>query len=209
MILLFDLDRTIIDTEKFKRGLSKIFGLSLEESDSQVNEFFRKTGVHYSPEAHINVLKKIGHIKNKAQGKETSGAYKKLTQEIDKYIFPETEKILSHLKKQGHKLILITLGTPSSQKRKIAHSCIKKYFDKIIYESKSKSENKFIKSLSKTKEDILIINDKASEALEIKKVLGDRAKIFLVNGPHSKNVEHQEKIYEDISKLQEALNFVI
>ncbi|MEI7424945.1 MAG: HAD hydrolase-like protein, partial [Candidatus Staskawiczbacteria bacterium] len=205
MILLFDFDRTLIDTEKFKRVLSDIFGLSVKEYDLQVDKFFRETHIHYSPEAHIKILRKIGHIENTKIEKSVIGEYNKVLKQIDKCLFPETKEILASLKKQGHQLFLITLGAIPSQKRKIGGAGIKKYFNKIIYESKDKTKNNFIKKLSKLNKDILIINDKASEALALKKILGEKAKIFLVKSPHSKNVAHKEKIHKDIRKIKKVL----
>jgi len=202
MILLFDFDRTLIDSGRFVKDLCNIFDITSDEYVSQVNFFFKKEGKHYSPEAHIKILKKIGHIKTL---KNASASYQKIVGRMDDYLFPETKKTLNELKKQGHRLILITLGTPSSQKKKIDNSGIKKYFEKIIYETKDKSQNKFIKNLSKLGQDVLIINDKASEAFAIKKTIGEKAKVYIVKGPHSKNKEHKEKIYNNISKIKNVL----
>ena len=202
MILLFDLDRTIIDTEKFKRVLSNIFGISLKEYDSHVDLFFKKKRNHYTPESHIKILKKLGHIKNRSEEKSVGNKYKKLLKELNNYLFPESIEIISLLKKKGHDLILITLGVPSSQRKKVESSGIKKYFDKIIYETKNKSKNKTIIRLSKSKQEILIINDNAEEAFAMKNILGNKAKIFLINGPRSKNIPHKEKIYDNIKELK-------
>jgi len=202
MILLFDLDRTLIDTDKFGKGLSNIFGISFKEYNSHVDLFFRKKNVHYTPEAHIEILRSLGHIKNSLEEKEVINAYQKILKRLDSYLFPEAKKTLSLLKKKKHRLFLITLGVIPSQRKKISGAKIEKYFEKIIYEKKNKSQNKFIKSLSKLGEDILIINDKAGESLEIQKILGKNAKIFLINGPHSKNVNHKEKIYKSITELK-------
>ena len=65
--------------------------------------------------------------------------------------------------------------------------------------------NKIIKNFVNSGEEVLIINDKASESLAIQKAIGKKAKIFLVNGPHSKNVDHKEKIYKNISELKSIL----
>lgn len=205
MILLFDLDRTIIDTEIFKRNLAKIFDISLKEYDEQVDSFFRNTKIHYSPEEHIKILRKIGKIKSLPEERILMKRYFKLLKKMDMNLFPKTKRILSDLKRGGHKMFLITLGASLSQKRKVIASGIEKYFDKIIYETKNKSKNSFIKKLSNFNQDVLIINDKATEAIDIKKVIGTKGKIFLVKGPHCKNISHQEKIYKDISKIKDAI----
>ena len=40
MILIFDLDRTLIDTEKFIEAVSEIFGISVQEIKSHINFIF-------------------------------------------------------------------------------------------------------------------------------------------------------------------------
>jgi len=139
MILLFDLDYTLLDTKRFKE-------------------------THKEPE------------------------YKNFDKEINNYLFPETEKTLSYLKNQGHKLILLTLGEPNFQKSKVDNSKIKKYFEKIVYEPKNKAENTLLKDLSMGDEDIIIINDKKEESNEMQKVLGNKSKIFLVADEGYKNI---------------------
>jgi len=201
MILLFDLDQTLLDTEGLKNDKRSIFGISAKEDNLHNELLFKKKNINYNPKIHLQFLRESGRIKNKAEEKIAYSQHQNLIKNIDKYLFPETEKTLARLKKQGHRLILITLGNPSLQKSKVNNSRIKKYFEKIIFETKDKSQNKFIKQLAKHKKDILIINDKASEALAIQKTLGEKAKIYLVSGPNSKNIEHKEKIYKDITQI--------
>ena len=202
MILLFDLDNTLLDTEKFKKDKSFIFGLSPEENKIHGDLLFKNKGLHYNPKTHLQFLLKSGRIKTETGRRKIEHRYQKLVEEIDRYLFPEAEKTLAYLKKQGHRLILMTLGDPSLQKSKVDNSRIKKYFEKTIYETKDKSKNKFIKQLARLKQDILIINDKASEAMAIKNMLGKKARIFLVTGPDSRDAKRKEKIHKSIAELR-------
>ena len=98
-------------------------------------------------------------------------------------------------------MVLMTLGDLSIQKPKVENLKIKKYFDEIIFETKDKSKNDFINKLSKSKEKIVIINDRVDQALAMKKVIGQNSEIFLVKGPESNNVEHNEKIHDGLAEL--------
>lgn len=202
MILLFDLDRTILDTNKFNKGLSKIFGISLKKHSLHVDSFFRKKSISYSPEAHIKLLKKLGHLRTASEIKKIEDSYEIFLKTINNCLFPESEKMLTHLKNKGHQMFLITLGSSPSQKKKVINAGLEKYFEKIIYETKSKSQNKFIKQLAKLDEEILIINDKAEESLAIKKTLGKKAKIFLIDGPWARTINHKEEIHKNLKKLK-------
>jgi len=155
MILLFDLDDTLLDTKKFKEDISKFFGLTPEQ------------------------------IKNRLELKKIEKKLQKLIKNIDNYLFSGAEEILIYLKSKDYRLTLMTLGDLFIQKPKVENSKIKKYFDKIIYEEKDKSENEYLKELADSKEEVLIINDREDQSLAMQKAIGNNAKIFLVKGPNS------------------------
>lgn len=205
MILLFDLDQTLIDTERLKKNKSDIFGISEKEDSLHNDLLFKNQGRNYNPDVHLQFLLESGRIKTIAEKNKIKAKHQKLIKNIDKYVFPEAEKTLALLKKQGHRLILMTLGDKSFQKSKVDNSRIKKYFEKIIYETKNKSQNKFIKQLAKSNNQVLIINDRADQSLAMKKVIGKKAEIYLVRGPKSNNIQHKEKIHRSIGELKNIL----
>lgn len=205
MIFLFDLDQTLIDTERLKKDKRLIFGLSLNKDSFQNDLLFKRRNRRYNPKVHLHFLRKSGHIKTATEEKRISAAFQKVIKNIDNYLFPGTEKALKLLKNQGHRLILMTLGDPSFQKSKVDNSRIKKYFERIIYEAKDKSQNKFVKQLVKTDQDVLIIDDRADMAFAMKKVLGKKARIYLVRGPNSNNIKHKEKIHDSITELESII----
>jgi len=205
MIFIFDFDRTLLDTEKFKKELCKIFDLSAKEYDSHIDEFFRKTGKHYSPENHVKLLKKLKKIKSFSEEKKVLINYKKILKTFDTILFPEAKNILDLIKRRGDYMILITQGIPASQKRKVEGAGLKKYFSKIIYTPKKKAENKFVLNLAKSNQKILLINDKPTEALEMQKAIGKSAEIFLVNSPHARRDKHNLKINKNIGGLKKYI----
>lgn len=205
MILLFDLDHTLLDIERFKKDKSAIFGLTPGENERQGEEFFKKKGLNYNPEKHIEILRKSGHIKTDADEQTIKDRFQELLKNTDNYLFPDAEETLAYLKKKGYKMILMTKGDLTIQKPKVDNSRIKKYFEEVIYEEKDKSQNNFLKKLAKAGENVLIINDRAEQSLAMQEAIGEKAKIFLVDGPYSKNIEHKEKIYDSIKELRSIL----
>jgi len=195
MIIIFDLDHTLLDTHRFKNGLAKALGISEQVfTDTYKKQFLDREKV-YNIDEHILMLLKKGYIETTEKIKEQ---IKILFSAIDDYLFPEAEQILKDAKKRGHRLILLTYGSVSWQKRKVADLKIKHYFDKIIFTDCEKStEIEFLKHLP---ESVVIVNDNAREALMIKEALG-RGKIFLVKGPYLKNVHHNLKIHR-LSELK-------
>ena len=102
-------------------------------------------------------------------------------------------------------MILMTFGDPEMQLPKINSSRIKKYFEKIVCEEKDKTQNEFIKSVANSNEEVLIINDRADQSIAMQKAIGDHAKIFLVEGPYSSDVPHNEQIHKSINELKSIL----
>ena len=205
MVLLFDVDHTLVDINKFKKDKSKIFGITPEENEAQGNELFKNKGLNYHPETHIKFLRGSGLIKTDAQEEKIKKDLQNLIKNIDDYLFPGVEETLKYLKQKGYRMILITKGDLSIQKPKVENSIIKEYFDEIIYEENDKSQNGFIKKLAKSGEQVLIINDRAEQSLAMQKALGNKAKIFLVKGPYSQDTDHKEDIHESVNELKNIL----
>jgi phosphoserine phosphatase len=84
MIFVFDFDRTLFDTKIFTKELCKIFNLTEKEYNFQIDEYFRTTKKHYSPERHIKLLGKI----KSADVHKLHKDYKKLLKSFDKMLFP-------------------------------------------------------------------------------------------------------------------------
>ena len=205
MILLFDLDHTLLDIEKFKKDKSKLFGLTEEENEIQGHELFKKYGIGYNPYKHIKFLRNSGHLKTDEDAEKIKNEFDKLIKKSDDYLFPGVEGTLAYLKNQGYKMMLMTFGDPQMQQPKIDGSRIKKYFEKIRYEEKDKTQNDLLRDLANSKEEVLIINDRADQSLAMQKAIGEQAKIFLVDGPYSKDTEHGEKIHKSINELKDIL----
>ncbi|GEM_PF-912704 len=199
MIYVFDLDYTLLDTKRFKEDLSSVFGMSVEEFSESYFENFKSKGLNYNLNKHLAILEKDGFIASKEQAEEIKKRFKEFMKNIDEYLFPEAEKIIKSLKERGNELALATFGDTEWQRLKINSLKLKKYFDKVIYEDKSKKENKELKALGNLGEKIIIINDNARELNELKEVFGDRCETKLIHERYSGNAKYEGKIYNDLS----------
>jgi len=183
MIVVFDLDYTLLNTKKFKAGLAQALGITARNF-ARYEQNTKNLGKNYNLDEHLVFLEKN-------QDSNVQKKIKNFFKNLDQYLFPEAEPILKAYQKKGAQLILATFGNKDWQKRKIDNLKIKKYFNKIILTNENKS--KALDFLKNSKAEVLIINDKAKESLEIQKVLG-KGKIFLITGPYTQDTEHQEKI---------------
>ena len=191
MIFVFDLDHTLLNAEKIKRALSRIFKMDKREYRESYYKLFGAKKDLYNPYVHLDLLVKTGVI-DAGHLPEYKEKIKKLLKRLDDFIEPAAEDLLKRLKRRKHVLILISHGNVSWQREKINNLKIKKYFTKIVITDKNKIDS--FKFLRNSKEEILIVNDNARENLAASKLL-PKAKIFLIKGIHSNNIEHNYKEY--------------
>ena len=198
MKIIFDLDYTLLDTKKFKDKLADIF--KKEGFAHDYEKYFKVKGINFDFEAYLAILKSEGRI-NEPREKELELSLAELMKRLDDYLFSGVENIFKHFKDGGHELILMTFGDKNWQEEKIKNLSIKKYLNKIIFEEKNKSESRYLKLLSDNPEKILIVNDNAKETKEMVAIIGRNAKVFLIDGPYSKNIKHDWPVHQ-LDELQ-------
>ncbi|MFH0856455.1 MAG: HAD hydrolase-like protein [bacterium] len=193
MLIIFDLDYTLLDTLGFKKGLAEALNLEFDVYHENCKKHFKDTNILYNLEKHLKILEQ-----------ENSGVKIKddFFSSIGSYLFPEAEDILKKMKNAGHKLVLLTYGDVKWQKQKVENLKIKKYFDEIIYTDKKKSKTEELRDflIKNAIHKFLIVNDNAKECLEIKEVF-EECEIFLVKGRYSENAEHDFEIRELVKIL--------
>lgn len=190
MIIIFDLDYTLLDTARFKRdGLALFFNMNEAEFKDYYKKNFKDKGVNYSPKKHLEFLG-WGQAELAAKLDELDDWLEK---EISRYLLPEAEEILKRFKEAGHKIILASFGDKEFQKQKISalkinQISVREFFNEVIISDKVKAELKKLKRFRG--ENVLLVDDNLREALELKEVLGEKCEIFLVDGPYARYREY-------------------
>lgn len=190
MIIIFDLDYTLFDTDKFKHdGLALFFNMNEAEFKDYYKKNFKDKGINYSPKKHLQglgwsykeMMAKLNEFDNW------------LEKEISRYLFPGAERILNRLKQADHKIILATFGDQEFQEQKISALKIngisaKEFFNEVIISDKVKAELKELRCFQGG--DVLLVDDNLREAVELKEILGDKCEIFLIDGPYARYREY-------------------
>ncbi|MDD4901341.1 MAG: HAD hydrolase-like protein [Patescibacteria group bacterium] len=202
MIIIFDLDYTLLDTARFKKDLAVVFDRENFSDDYQ--KYFKMQGVNFNFAVYLSLLKKFDHL-NAAREKELKEKWLDFKKRSRDYLFPGAVNILKHLKQGGARLLLITFGDKEWQAEKVGCLGLDKYFDRLSFKEKDKSEDHLLSEIKNSQERILVVNDNAKEAEGMVDTLGKRAKIFLVNGPYVNNAKHHWPVH----KLEELLKINI
>ena len=200
MKIIFDLDYTLLDTVRFKDALADIF--VQENFYADYKKYFKDQGINFDPREYLKILKDEGKIDSYAE-KEIKSGLKELLGMMDNYLFRGVAKILKKLKDGGAELILLTFGNKEWHEDKIRTLSIGRYFTQIVFEEEDKAGSEYLRSLKNTEEEVLIVNDNAKETEKMIKIIGEKAKVFLVDGPYVKNIKHNWPIH----KLVELINY--
>ena len=162
-ILVFDLDDTLIDTQKIKKILFDYAG-SLGCSGKQIKSMYmeiRDKG--FTLEKYASVLADIAHRPIKEILAEIRA---EIMNHKDELVYKDAMDFLELCKSLGIKLHLFTFGSSVWQAEKIEFLGLKKYFDQTVStdnEAKGKMEE-LSKIVGKgAGDDIVLFNDKLKE----------------------------------------------
>lgn len=177
--------------------------------------------------SHINVTKKAAeHFRLYKKGKKyvdriaLLGHHKYHSVKIGKIKpFRDTISTLKRLKKSGKIIVLLSYGVPKQQNKKIDTLKIRKYFDKIVFDTTIGKSNKsrYIKKIVKwfngkgiKKNEILLVGDKISSEIEAGKRLGLKAVRLKCKGRYSKLKPRNkwQKADHTIKELKSLLKIV-
>ena len=171
MIVIFDLDYTLLDTKAFKEGIVAAIsahGPSIEEvreaQEGAMNRNPDGTG-YYDPDLHIRLL--LHRFVDKRIADDAREAIEDVIRHTDEYLYPGAADLLHRLHAKGIKLVLITFGNKQFQMRKVKQSGIDKMFDEVIatLEDKGKVLHKFVGD-----EDVVVVNDNGVETMAMREV---------------------------------------
>lgn len=163
-ILLFDIDRTLLDTDKMSALRKEIILKTLDTTDYEKikkiqNEYIStlKNERDYTPNDYLKVLAESFQIELKPlldtyYGKENSYAY-------ENAVFPQTRVVLNQLKDK-FRMGIFSEGTKKFQNHKFRSMNLNEFFDdELIFINEAKDT---MEVLNKIPEGAVVIDDKES-----------------------------------------------
>ena len=186
MIYIFDLDSTLLNTQKLRCDLARSMGLTVNEFDARRQKLHAGKG-HYSLFRHIEHLRQSGALRKSYSSlpRKTENIIKRL----DEYLFAATTPLLNLIARNRDEMVLITRGNKEWQQAKIDHLSIVKYFSRVIVTEGDKTKSLRYLKMEKAPK-ITVINDRPGELLILKKFFGRKCRILLVKGAHNRDFKH-------------------
>ncbi len=164
---IIDFDDTLINTNAQKHErlrLLKEVGVSEElfwetYQKARMNEFGQ---VVYSHRRHAQILKEFGFDEEKIFSLSES-----ITLRSKEFLFTDAVHFLESVKKTGQPMILLSLGDPEAQERRVKKTEIETFFDRIFFVNDTKVH--VVKQLldHHKPEKVWFINDKVKETLDV------------------------------------------
>lgn len=173
MIILFDIDRTLLDTDKLKdkiqnERLPELFGVTAQQLEPITNEYLSSLNstVEFSPRVYTKLLvDKLDKDKQKA----ALDIFLNNPIDFQTALFPE---VISTLKKlhQKHYLGIFSEGDLEFQKAKLKQSGIKKFLDPkltFIFPTKTNKTNSVWKKIKNYQTPSFIVDDNPAHIASI------------------------------------------
>jgi FMN phosphatase YigB (HAD superfamily) len=205
MIAVFDLDHTLLDTDRLIEKLASISGVGKEVFTRTYAES-KDVKRCYNFDCHLELMVDKGYIE-KDRIREIKKSLLEVLKRIDDFLLPETEIILSKAKLLGYELWLLSYGNIDWHRVKIENLAITGLFDKIILTDSRKEKRLLCLKKEKGTDEFVFINDNADELQRIGNIFGFK-NLILVKGKYSNNVEHAMRPCElgDVpSRLEEVI----
>ena len=176
VIVVFDLDYTLLRTERLKTILAASLGIAVEQFESDSSRLFKKSRRHYSLRTHAMECR--------------VGSWESLRDQVAAEIetrrslllFEESLPLLNACREAGATVELMTRGDREFQEFKVRALGLEGFFDRVYYVEGPKAEE-VVRYRSK-ESDVVFINDNAEELQGILDVLPG-ARGLLVSGPYS------------------------
>ena len=203
--LFIDFDSTIFNTEGFKRKFFDIFERN-GFSDADINKTYHEACLNYkySPESHLKRLAKCKEVDVKAIKNELRGIYKFVSDEM----YFDTRIFLDSINRDKFEVMMLSMGDKTFQKRKIKHSGVLKYFDKIHICEEQKWN--YLKKLHLGDQKFYVIDDRSDTISNIAEIFPNSTPILIRRRKVRPDLMYKETHYKGpvVDDLFEARAFL-
>ncbi len=208
-ITIFDLDHTLLNSDKLRNNLAEILGLSVEEYSKHYEENFTNNNLNYSFKKHLEILREDIKYSNNPNLKVAEKVFQEKFSNMDYLLNDGAIDLINLEQEKKNKVILLTFGNLEWQRDKIDRLySIKEAFgpDNIHYTDKKKGE--YLKKIYPQAEKFVIYNDNIKETIDIVNALGrEKCTVYIIKSKHSTEEKYiklaEEYSFELFNNLEE------
>ena len=173
MIVILDLDYTLLDTGAFKEVLvDELAALDVprEEVLKSYTDLADRQGpaYGYDPDLQLELLEKWLDGPRAAQAAQRLEA---AARGAARFLYPGTAEFLNGLKGAGARLVLLTLGNRAWQRLKVEGAGLEGFFDRVEVTERPKTE--VLAGLAGEDDKVFVVNDNAAELRAMREAVPD------------------------------------
>jgi len=168
MLIVFDLDHTLFNTDFLKRDFCDVFSRCGVPEDTFWQTFHQSYDMNpsepgtYAIEKHLTI---VPSLTSKKKTEIHEALVNTVMSRGVQYLYPEVLAVLAELK-QNHDLYLVTKGNDSFQKLKISATNIGHLFKEIFIVSQTKEQ--VLKKITAGKGRVINVNDRHDELSSVR-----------------------------------------
>ncbi len=159
-----DFDGVIFDISQSRDRIYDTFykaGYSMQ--DIKTTYMLESMDYKYNPMRHLERLQKIKHTNQKLAEARIENLY----QNVQKYLYDDVSDFADSLDREKYELNILTMGDKEFLNKKIEYSGITDKFDNIYIAEDQKWD--YLKNLVQSREEFIVIDDRADTLEKIKK----------------------------------------
>lgn len=196
MIVVFDLDYTLLDTERFKVCLCAALEISLDSFQAHSVSLFSGSEAGGSPR-HYDLLEHVEFLSHGDPGLKhyLSGRCESLVHsQMDHFLYPGAISAVQKFRDARWEVHLMTLGSPAFQAWKVSGlTTLEPLLHRKVFVGTRKVD--FLKEYLENGDRTLFINDNARESLEILESL-PTLRLALIDGGYCHNTNHSLPLFK-------------
>jgi len=207
--LILDFDYTLFDARRFRLALAH----SLKKLGVPTKVFLQlyplavsKQNGHYSYDYYKHVML-ISRKYPKLSQPKARKLMEVIVRSSYKYLYSETVNFLRFFKKNNFKLILVTHGNPSFQKKKLEYSGINHFFSSVVLSPAAKVVT--LKRIKKNFGKAFFVSDHINELLQIKHHLPKLIPIMKASSHYSDIVKAKKHRISTFKTLTQIKKFIM
>ncbi len=169
MVIVLDLDYTLLDTGRFKEALASVFAECGIKKERFLHTY-RQTAesdpsaYDYDLIRHVNILAE----ELKCTPEDLYKSVDEVLSNTTDYLYPGAKRFVEQLRKLGFKVILLTLGNVGWQKVKVEHSGLSELFDETVL-TRSNKEMALARFADEPRP-VVVVNDNSEEVFAMREI---------------------------------------
>ncbi len=199
MMVILDLDYTLLDTSRFKDALAEIFRKCGVDRERFLTTY-RATAEAYPPKYDYDVDRHLETLRDELTcgESEVRSAIEEVLNDTENFLYPGAVEFVEELRSRDARLVLLTLGNEAWQRVKVDRSGLSAIFDDVI--TLAEGKDAVISDLTRGHEEVVVVNDNPDEIIAMRGI--EPTFLYIMKqGPKNAGIECDFPVCSDFDEI--------